>query len=41
MADLIVVIVGSRIAEFGSHERLMAQAGTYAELYSLQASAYA
>jgi ATP-binding cassette, subfamily B, bacterial len=41
MADLIVVMDGSRIAEFGSHADLMIKNGMYAELFRLQASAYA
>ncbi len=40
MADLIVVLVGSRVAEVGSHTELMARGGTYAELYGLQAASY-
>jgi ATP-binding cassette subfamily B protein len=40
MADLIVVIVGAGIAEFGTHEALMTMDGTYAELYNLQAASY-
>jgi ATP-binding cassette subfamily B protein len=40
MADLIVVMDGARVVEVGSHEELMAKAGTYAELYGLQAAAY-
>ena len=40
MADLIVVLDGSRVAEFGSHEALMAKRGQYAQLYSIQAAAY-
>lgn len=40
MADLIVVLDGSRLAEVGTHEELMARGGTYAELYRIQASAY-
>jgi ATP-binding cassette subfamily B protein len=40
MADLILVVSDGRIAEAGSHTALMAQDGLYAELYSLQASAY-
>jgi ATP-binding cassette subfamily B protein len=40
MADLIVVLDGSRVVEVGSHEELMANAGQYASLYEIQASAY-
>jgi len=40
MADLIVVLDGSRVAEVGSHEELMAKRGQYAELYGIQAAAY-
>jgi ATP-binding cassette subfamily B protein len=40
MADIIVVLDGSRVVEVGSHDDLMARAGTYAELYGIQASAY-
>ncbi len=40
MADLIVVVGDGRIAELGSHEELMARGGPYAELYTIQASAY-
>ena len=40
MADLIVVMDGSRVAEFGSHEDLMARKGQYAELFRIQAAAY-
>jgi ATP-binding cassette subfamily B protein len=35
-----VVLESGRIAEFGSHEELMRAAGTYAELFELQARAY-
>jgi ATP-binding cassette subfamily B protein len=41
MADLIVVIDDGRIAERGSHEELIAHGGIYAELFAIQASAYA
>jgi ATP-binding cassette, subfamily B, bacterial len=41
MADLIVVLDGSRVAEVGSHEELMARGGRYSELYLIQANAYA
>ena len=40
MADLILVLQGSRLVEVGSHEELMAAGGTYAELYEIQAKAY-
>ena len=40
MADLIVVLDGARVAEVGSHAELMARAGPYAELYSIQAESY-
>jgi ATP-binding cassette subfamily B protein len=40
MADLIVVLNGSRVAETGTHDALMARGGHYAQLYAIQASAY-
>ena len=40
MADQIIVIQDGRIVEHGSHEQLMAQAGHYAHLFSLQAQGY-
>lgn len=40
MADLIVVLDGSRLVEYGSHEDLMARDGQYAALYRIQADAY-
>lgn len=40
MADLIVVLDGAKLVEFGSHEQLMAKRGQYAELYGIQAAAY-
>ena len=40
MADLIVVLDGSKLVEFGTHDELMAQKGHYAELYGIQAAAY-
>lgn len=40
MADQIVVLDGARVVETGSHEELIRLNGQYAELYSIQASAY-
>jgi ATP-binding cassette subfamily B protein len=40
MADLIVVLEGTRVAQVGTHEELMARPGPYAELYGIQAAAY-
>jgi len=40
MADLIVVLDGSRVVETGTHEQLMAKRGAYSELYGIQAAAY-
>jgi ATP-binding cassette subfamily B protein len=40
MADLIVVLDGSRVVEVGRHDELMARRGQYAELFSIQAGAY-
>jgi ATP-binding cassette, subfamily B, bacterial len=40
MADLIVVLDGARLVEFGTHDELMAKNGQYAELYGIQAAAY-
>jgi ATP-binding cassette, subfamily B, bacterial len=40
MADLIVVLDGARLLELGTHAELMAKRGQYAELYSIQATAY-
>ena len=40
MADLIVMLDGSRVVEVGTHDELMARAGQYAELYTIQAAAY-
>lgn len=40
MADVIIVLDGSRVREVGSHEELMAMNGMYAELYGIQQAAY-
>ncbi|MGD0197797.1 MAG: ABC transporter ATP-binding protein [Solirubrobacteraceae bacterium] len=40
-ADLIVVLDEGRVREQGTHAELIAAGGTYAELYALQARAYA
>ena len=40
MADLIVVLDGSRVVEVGTHNDLLAKHGPYAELYGIQAAAY-
>jgi ATP-binding cassette subfamily B protein len=40
MADQIYVIEGGAITERGSHDHLMAQQGTYARLFTLQAESY-
>ena len=37
---LVVVLDGSRVAQVGSHDDLMAKGGPYAELYAIQAAAY-
>jgi ATP-binding cassette subfamily B protein len=39
-ADHIYVLDEGRVIEHGDHEHLMANKGLYAELFTLQASAY-
>jgi len=40
-ADRIYVLEAGRVVEAGDHETLMSQSGLYAELFTLQAAAYA
>jgi len=40
MADLIVVLDGAHLVEFGTHDALLASGGQYAQLYRIQAAAY-
>jgi len=40
MADLIVVLDGTRVVEVGSHDDLVAAGGSYAELYAIQQRGY-
>jgi ATP-binding cassette subfamily B protein len=40
MAERIIVLENGCIAEEGSHDRLVARRGTYAEMFELQASSY-
>ncbi len=40
MAERIIVLENGSIAEEGSHDRLMARGGRYAEMFELQASSY-
>jgi ATP-binding cassette subfamily B protein len=40
MADLIVVLDGAQVVEYGNHDTLIAAGGTYADLYAIQAAAY-
>ena len=40
MADRIVVIVGGRLTELGTHQELLELGGTYARLFNMQAEGY-
>ncbi|MFI5908131.1 hypothetical protein [Dactylosporangium sp. NPDC051541] len=40
-ADRILVLHRGRLVEQGTHEQLVAARGRYAELYAIQATAYA
>ena len=40
MADLIVVLDGTRVVEVGDHQELMAAAEQYAKLQETHATAY-
>jgi ATP-binding cassette, subfamily B, bacterial len=40
MATRIIVLENGAIIEEGSHDRLMARGGRYAEMFELQASSY-
>jgi len=40
MADLIVVLDGAHLVEWGTHAELMAKGGQYSQLYRIQAAAY-
>jgi ATP-binding cassette subfamily B protein len=40
MAERIIVLENGSIAEEGSHDRLMAKSGIYAEMFELQAASY-
>ncbi len=40
MAERIIVLENGSIAEEGSHDRLVAKGGTYAEMFELQALSY-
>lgn len=40
MADVVAVLEDGRITEYAPHDELLAQGGTYAKLYSMQAERY-
>jgi ATP-binding cassette subfamily B protein len=39
-ADRIYLLDSGRVVEHGTHEQLIAEAGLYTELFTLQAAAY-
>jgi ATP-binding cassette subfamily B protein len=39
-ADQIIVLSGQRVAEYGTHDELLARSGLYARLFTLQARSY-
>ncbi|HEX6271492.1 MAG TPA: hypothetical protein VFZ53_00560, partial [Polyangiaceae bacterium] len=39
-ADLVLVMVSGRVVEHGTHDELVAEGGTYAELFAAQAHGY-
>lgn len=40
MCDLILVLAGGRLVEYGTHKQLVSAGGLYAELFELQARQY-
>jgi len=40
MADVVAVVEGGEITEYGSHSELLAQGRTYARLFNMQAARY-
>jgi ATP-binding cassette subfamily B protein len=40
-ADRILVLDRGRLIEYGTHRELLAAGGSYADLYTIQATAYA
>ena len=40
MADRIIVLSGGEVVEEGTHDKLVAAGGLYAELFGMQAAGY-